>query len=391
MSLFIRLDVNIFAALILVILLLNNKGASKAGIKTNQIFSRLTGMVLLLTLTEIVSFAVEQQPGAMMPSLNYVSNVLLYLIAPFAISLWAEYVEHYLLREVPDLKLRRLIRGVPIAVILGLVLTNPSSGYLFRILPGNIYERGPLFLHQILLNIVIVAQAYVTLFKHRHRLDASKLFSLAVFPVLPMVGVLIQLSFYGTTMIWSNMTLALLLIFLNVQKSLLLVDSLTGIDNRRSVDNLIESMGERRRDVLYGGMMLDLDNLKEVNDAFGHATGDLAIKRAAEIIKGALRKGDFVARYAGDEFFVVIEVGDPAALTRAVERIQKAFHDYNRQSGEPWEINVSIGYDTFRYESAESVDQAMRRIDELMYHEKKRKKMERRLAAEMGSEMAAEA
>ena len=94
MSLFIRLDVNIFAALILVILLLNNKGASKAGIKTNQIFSRLTGMVLLLTLTEIVSFAVEQQPGAMMPSLNYISNVLLYLIAPFAISLWAEYVEH---------------------------------------------------------------------------------------------------------------------------------------------------------------------------------------------------------------------------------------------------------------------------------------------------------
>ncbi|MZQ97515.1 MAG: diguanylate cyclase [Acidaminobacter sp.] len=383
MDLFIRLDINLFAALILLILLFNGKVSTGMSTKTNLIFSRLTALVLILTLSEIISFAVDLRPGDMMPTLNYLSNLMLFLLAPFAISLWAEYVEHYLLRDVPDLKARRLIRAVPILVIFVLVLINPVSGYLFKILPGNVYERGPLFVHQILLNAVIVAQAYMTLYRNRRSLDTAKLISLAAFPLLPMVGVLIQLTFYGTTMIWSNMTLALLLIFLNVQKSLLLVDSLTGIDNRRSVDNLIDSMSERRRDVLYGGMMLDLDNLKEINDVYGHATGDLAIKRAAEIIKGSLRKGDFVARYAGDEFFVVIEVAESQALTRAVERIQKAFYDYNRDSAEAWEINVSIGYDTFRYESAESVDQAMRRIDDLMYQEKKRRKMERRLAADM--------
>jgi diguanylate cyclase (GGDEF)-like protein len=383
MDLFLRLDINLFAALILLILLFNGRVSTGMSTKTNLIFSRLTALVLILTISEIISFAVDLRQGTMMPTLNYLSNLMLYLLAPFAISLWAEYVEHYLLRDVPNLKARRLIRAVPILVILALVLTNPASGYLFKILPGNVYERGPLFVHQILLNAVIVAQAYVTLYRNRRSLDTAKLISLAAFPLLPMVGVLIQLFFYGTTMIWSSMTLALLLIFLNVQKSLLLVDSLTGIDNRRSVDNLIDSMSERRRDVLYGGMMLDLDNLKEINDLYGHATGDLAIKRAAEIIKGSLRKGDFVARYAGDEFFVVIEVAEAQALTRAVERIQKAFCEYNRSSGESWEINVSIGYDTFRYESAESVDQAMRRIDDLMYQEKKRRKMERRLAAEM--------
>lgn len=383
MDLFLQLDINLFAALILLILLQSGRVSTAMSTKTNLIFSRLTALVLILTLSEIVSFAVDERLGAFMPALNYLSNLMIYLLAPFAIGLWAEYVEHYLLRDVPDLKARRLIRAIPILVILVLVLANPVSGYLFKILPGNVYERGPLFVHQILLNAVIIAQAYMTLYRNRRSLDTAKLISLAAFPLLPMVGVLIQLFFYGTTMIWSSMTLALLLIFLNVQKSLLLVDSLTGIDNRRSVDNLIDSMSERRRDVLYGGMMLDLDNLKEINDIYGHAIGDLAIKRAAEIIKGALRKGDFVARYAGDEFFVVIEVADAGALNRAVERIQKAFHDYNRDSGETWEINVSIGYDTFRYESAESVDHAMRRIDDLMYQEKKRRKMERRLAADM--------
>ncbi|SCZ76339.1 GGDEF domain-containing protein [Acidaminobacter hydrogenoformans] len=389
MELFIRLDINIFATLILLILLLNSRASAGAGVKTNKIFGRLTGMVLIITVSEIISFAVDRQPGAIMPALNYVSNMLLFLLAPFTMGLWAEYVEHYLLREVPDLRRRRLIRGVPVVIILALVLINPFTGFLFKIFPGNVYERGPHFLLQILLNVFIVGQAYLTLLQNRQKMDSTKLLSLAAFPLLPLFGVMIQYYFYGTTMIWSSMALALLLIFLNVQKSLLLVDSLTGIDNRRSVDNLIESMSERRGDVLYGGMMLDIDNLKEVNDAYGHATGDLAIKRAAEIIKGALRSGDFVARYAGDEFFVVIEVGEPRALNRAVARIHEAFTDYNRTSGEPWEINVSIGFDTFRYESAESVDQAMRRIDELMYQEKKRRKLERRLAAEMGTEAEA--
>ena len=68
-----------------------------------------------------------------------------------------------------------------------------------------------------------------------------------------------------------------------------------------------------------------------------------------------------------------------------MERIRKAFAQFNQHSKEPWEVNVSIGYDVFCYESAESVDQAMRRIDELMYQEKKKRKLERRLAAESSS------
>jgi diguanylate cyclase (GGDEF)-like protein len=385
MDLFIRLDINIFAAVILLILLINARNTSDQQNRTNLIFTRMTALVLLLVLVEIVSFAVDQRPGPAMTQLNYFSNMLLYLLAPFAIGCWAEYVEHYLLRSVPDLKLRRIIRSVPVVIIVVLILINPYNHYLFRIGEGNTYQRGPLFIHQILLNCVIVAQAYITLYRHRHRIDTPKLLSLAVFPLLPMVGVIIQSIFYGTTMIWSNMTLALLLIFLNVQKSLLLVDSLTGISNRRSVDLMIDSMNERRKDVLYGGMMLDLDNLKEVNDLHGHAAGDRAIKRAAEIIKSTLRKGDFVARYAGDEFFVIIEVQDQDALIKAVDRIRNAFHHFNQTSGEPWAINVSIGYDTFCHESTESVEEAMRRIDELMYQEKKQRKVEQRLVTESAS------
>jgi diguanylate cyclase (GGDEF)-like protein len=77
----------------------------------------------------------------------------------------------------------------------------------------------------------------------------------------------------------------------------------------------------------------------------------MAIKHTAEIIKNSLRKGDFVARYAGDEFFAVMDVKDYEALKVTVKRIESAFEKFNHESGVPWKLSVSIGYDLFRYES----------------------------------------
>lgn len=384
MELFLRLDINLFSAAILVILLFNMVVGSDKHSKSNRVFFILTNLVLFLLMAESLSFWADRRSGNAMYILNYVSNLSLYLVPPFVIGQWAEYVERVLLGEISDLKRRRWIRGVPTAMIVVLVLLNFRTGILFQIGEGNRYERGPLYLHQTALNFVIGAQAYATLFYYRHRTEAVKIFSLAAFPLIPMVGVIIQTAFFGTPIIWSNMTLALLLIFLNVQKTQLLVDSLTGIQNRRGIEYFIDAMGNRRKEVLYGGMMMDLDNLKEINDHYGHHAGDKAIQSAAQIIKGALRRNDFVARYAGDEFFVIIEVESREVLEAAVERIRKAFSQFNLRDQEPWSVEVSIGYDVFWYESAESVDQAMRRIDDLMYQEKKKRKLER-LAAESTS------
>jgi diguanylate cyclase (GGDEF)-like protein len=94
-----------------------------------------------------------------------------------------------------------------------------------------------------------------------------------------------------------------------------------------------------------------------------------------------VRKSDFVARYAGDEFLVIMEIQDRIALQSAVERIRRAFDLYNLSSKEAWTLNVSIGYDTINHESPESVEMALSRIDGLMYQEKKKRKWGQCLAA----------
>jgi diguanylate cyclase (GGDEF)-like protein len=351
MNLLVRLDVNVFAVFVLVVLLINARKGLNPGNKMAVLFTKLTALVLMITLIEITSYMVDMKSGSTMFSLNYISNTLLFLLAPASMYLWVEYVDHFFIRDTQEIKKRRHYRNVLASVTVLLVLVNLFNGMFFKILEGNVYQRGPLFLVQMLLNIAIVLQAYIIIFKNRRRLDDAMLWSLALFPVLPLLGTVIQSLFYGTTMILSYMAMSLLLIFLNVQRTLIFLDSLTGLDNRRSIDLKMESMSERGKECLYAGMMVDIDNLKEINDRYGHATGDMAIKHTAEIIKNSLRKGDFVARYAGDEFFAVMDVKDYEALKVTVKRIESAFEKFNHESGVPWKLSVSIGYDLFRYES----------------------------------------
>lgn len=374
MDLFVRLDVNIIALIILSALFLNNRKGLSLKRPGGDLFSRLTLVILLATVIEMISFAVDGRPGRGMYAMSMVSNTLLFVLAPVTMCLWVQYIEHLLIHDYVVSKSMRILRCGLAGLILVLTVINVQNGILFEIQPGNVYIRGPWFVFQVVVNGLIVAQAYLTMWMNRHRLNDAMLFTLALFPLIPLAGVLIQTHFYGTSAILSYKAVALLLIYINVQRSMIYLDPLTGLENRRSLEILLSAMEEGRPETLYGAMMLDIDNLKMINDLHGHEAGDVAIKRAAEMIRGSLRKQDFVARYAGDEFLVVMEVQDRETLSRAVERIERAFRKFNETSDLPWQLEVSIGCDTFVYKTQEEVTQSLKKVDQLMYQEKSRRK-----------------
>lgn len=115
---------------------------------------------------------------------------------------------------------------------------------------------------------------------------------------------------------------------------LALTDSLTGIPNRRALVDMLdrELHSSERYDSPFAFAILDLDDLKKINDSGGHGLGDLALKRFANVLKNAARKGDIVARYAGDEFVVVMTKTDRDAAERGVERILAALRRNGLQS-----------------------------------------------------------
>lgn len=117
-------------------------------------------------------------------------------------------------------------------------------------------------------------------------------------------------------------------------------DSLTGIPNRRALTELLERElhTSERYDTPFAFVILDLDDLKKINDSGGHSLGDLALKRFAQVLKKNARKGDIIARYAGDEFVLIMAQSDKEQTIRGLERIMSAL----RRNGLASSIGVAM-------------------------------------------------
>jgi diguanylate cyclase (GGDEF)-like protein len=105
---------------------------------------------------------------------------------------------------------------------------------------------------------------------------------------------------------------------------LAVTDSLTGAYNRKKLDDILADQFARFRRTQrpFAVLMLDLDNFKLINDTFGHAAGDSVLAHVAAILKASVRNVDFVTRYGGEEFVIVlVETAWDAALDIA-ERIR---------------------------------------------------------------------
>jgi diguanylate cyclase (GGDEF)-like protein len=101
-------------------------------------------------------------------------------------------------------------------------------------------------------------------------------------------------------------------------------DPLTGLPNRRSLDERLAEEVRRssRYDHPFVLAMLDIDRFKHINDTFGHPAGDEALKQLAACLRGSIRDTDFVARYGGDEFVLLLPETDRETARALVKRLQ---------------------------------------------------------------------
>lgn len=117
-----------------------------------------------------------------------------------------------------------------------------------------------------------------------------------------------------------------------------------------------------------GLIICDVDNLKMVNDSYGHNSGDKLLMEVASVLRQSLRKQDIVARIGGDEFAIILPNSDAAAVEGACLRIRDAIADYN-DTDPLLPISLSMGY-SIRMQGRETMDDIYRQADDNMYKEK---------------------
>ncbi|MCL2688910.1 MAG: GGDEF domain-containing protein [Chitinispirillia bacterium] len=154
-------------------------------------------------------------------------------------------------------------------------------------------------------------------------------------------------------------------------------DELTKLLNRRGFMSQSRHAMTNARRMKKDGLLFfaDLDGLKPINDTYGHEEGDNAIIVMAQALRKAFRDTDILARLGGDEFTVFTLNTTMEMFETFERRIDDYINDYNRDSGKPYKVGVSIGAVCFDHSDVtDDLEALMNKADIILYQKKKRKK-----------------
>lgn len=157
-------------------------------------------------------------------------------------------------------------------------------------------------------------------------------------------------------------------------QELAITDQLTGLPNRRAILDVIERELARSKRSLspVSVVMVDLDNFKTVNDTWGHETGDKVLRAAAKALRESVRESDWVGRFGGEEFILILANADQNSATQTVERSRSEVQSLTvlGENGEKIPVTASFGICSTMGDDAIGSEEMIRNADKALYHAK---------------------
>lgn len=366
------LDANIVSLIILVFIFLNIRSSSENISMQYKLFKAMILANIGMIIIDAFAWKFNGLKGSMNLTLNTGFNFLLYVLEPIPPSLSVLYTSYHVFSS--DVRVKEKQKVLIIFFLLNLMICIISlfTGSFFYVDQNNIYHRGPYFALHVTYCYGLLIYSLMYLIKHKQYIEKRKYVSMIVYFIPMAIGTTIQVLFYGYSLNWVGMMLSLLIIYFNIQNRGINTDYLTGIYNRRQLDEYIkERIKNSTENKSFSAILLDLNEFKSINDRFGHKIGDEALKDSVEIIRRSLNTDDFIARFGGDEFVIITDIYNGQTLDKVVNRIRKNVENFNVSNLKPYNIDFSIGYDIYSCNSKMEADEFFKHIDMLMYENKK--------------------
>ena len=153
-------------------------------------------------------------------------------------------------------------------------------------------------------------------------------------------------------------------------------DGLTGVFNRKALDHHLNSLVEQntRTRAAFAVMMVDIDDFKTINDAYGHPTGDRVLLALAQKCQGLIRNDDFIARYGGEEFVIVLSNASLTNATQKAKRICASVGDTRYALNDNKDVhilNITVSIGISVYQTGDTAESVITRADRALYLAKK--------------------
>lgn len=382
---FLYAEINVVGIVLLLLFLNNmNRSGSKAVPFDQYIFNGCLVMNILIFLFDTGMWLVDGKETFVFMYINYGVTMLYYISNPLICFMWLLYTDYKIYESKTGLLKRARIYIVPFVVNGVLSVVTLYTGWLFVIDSTNHYARGPFFLVMAVIAfsylLVALGVSVRDVIKNGWEINKNVNIHLVIFPIGIITASIIQIMFFGVSIIWVCALLAFASIYINIQNGEISMDHLTGIYNRRRLDeHLQRRLKMRKKNHHLFAVILDLDNFKSINDQYGHAVGDDALIRMAALLRKVCEgSDDFIARLGGDEFIVVGERREAQEIQQLVLRISSEAEAFNQQKLADYQLLPSIGYAVFQDDG--TIDLLLAEADTEMYRNKQERKISTRLA-----------
>lgn len=348
--------------------------------QASQIYlGNLVVTLMLYYMAEIFWALVDGSVISSSPTMLYLSNIFTYILISVAAYYWY-IISEALQRDklIENTVLRRLL-ATPVLVSALLVVTAYRTGLVFYV-----DENGKLVNGSFYVILVIVPFAYLiassvkafSRFANRDRyVDRNIYFMIGVFPFAPIILGAMQAIYWRVPFLCYGTVAAVYYVYLTTQDNLISIDPLTQTNNRNQLYKyLVQKMRSEEQGLSLFLIMVDIDRLRDINEAYGHAEGDRALNRVATAIKDACqgsRSRMFVSRYGADEFVVVAEMAYRAEAAWLADQIKNEVKRATNVDAAPYDIHVSVGISQYDYQAPVTIQSFIARADSDLYQNKK--------------------
>ena len=363
-------DLSLFSLILLVILYVITKIKKDVISFSSTLFHWIIMVNIIGLVAEAGSWIFDGQPGVINYFLAYLSNILVYLMAPIIIGLWASYLDYKLFSNKKRI-FKRYFYMFPAFITLIILLFNIRYPLYFSIDPEtNIYSNGNLLILQYFFVYSIYLYIIILVIQNRKSKDSTTINGIILFLLFPLIGSTVQLFYSGLLFTWSSLAISLMVVYIFMETTSGSLDYLTKLYTRKILETYIKSLIEARKDFYV--VMIDLDRFKEVNDLYGHSIGDKVLIEFAKLIKEINQNYQmFASRLGGDEFLLVLQ--------HELEELPKKLIDEvnQRVSAHPYIskfkfLSFSAGY--VKYDHKMNLDDLLLAVDQKMYEKKVNRK-----------------
>ena len=356
------LEINLICLFIITILSFKLLGLSKttANRRLLIVYFGVAGFTIL----DWLDYFLEGS-GISIP-LHYTVDIMYYITAIAVPFFWFRYILAKL--RIHHNMSKKILFLIPGLVAVAVILLSPLTKWFFYIDEFNEYHRSVLyFIQPVISSFYLFVPTALFLFKaikgdERASRTMARLYILGIVPILAGVG---EIFITGVPLIPPCVCILLMVMFMALQSEMISTDSLTGTNNRRELEKYAKALDDNEPASL---ILIDIDNFKIINDAFGHIAGDNALIRVAKVLKAACaNKAAFLARYGGDEFIIVLKTNNYTEVSAFVGTIKRAVLETN--IGDNVKLSISCGATEFDKKEL-TLSQCIANADKELYRDK---------------------